>query len=278
MSEVSRNVTDDTFAHEVLERSKTVPVLVDLWAPWCGPCRALGPVLERVAAEANGSFELVKINVDESPITARELGARSIPLVVAFKDGEPVSSFLGAQPEAAVREFVAELVPSEADLMVEDALRAREQGRDGDAETILNTVLNNDVHHTNARLTLAQLLADTQRTGEALAVLAKAEPSAAVEKLRSELRLADTAGEVDLDSLQREAEAGDVTAAIAWARALHARGDTQAALNVLLTAVQSDPDADGGAARQAMLDLFNVIGKDDPLVRGYRSELAKALH
>ena len=278
MSEVSRNVTDDTFAHEVLERSKTVPVLVDLWAPWCGPCRALGPVLERVAAEANGSFELVKINVDESPITARELGARSIPLVVAFKDGEPVSSFLGAQPEAAVREFVAELVPSEADLMVEDALRAREQGRDGDAETILNTVLNNDVHHTNARLTLAQLLADTQRTGEALAVLAKAEPSAAVEKLRSELRLADTAGEVDLDSLQREAEAGDVTAAIAWARALHARGDTQAALNVLLTAVQSDPDADGGAARQAMLDLFNVIGKDDPLVRGYRSKLAKALH
>jgi len=276
MSDIAKDVTDETFAEAVLERSRTVPVLVDLWAPWCAPCRALGPVLEKVTEAANGSVDLVKINVDENPATAGQLGARSIPLVVAFKDGQPVSSFVGVQPEGAVREFVAALLPSEVDLMVEDAVRARAQGRIGDAETILRTALENDVRHATARLTLAQLLGDEGRTDEALDVLSKADPAPAVDQLRSALRLA-ASKDVDFDALRGRADAGDLHAAIALGNALAAKGDSESALEVLLAAVHADPAADEGAAKRAMLDVFNVLGKDDPLARKYRARLARAL-
>lgn len=276
MGALAKDVTDDTFAEAVLKRSATVPVVVDLWAPWCGPCRALGPILERVAEDADGSFDLVKINVDENPVTASQLGARSIPLVVAFKDGQPVSSFVGAQPESAVRKFVEALLPSETDLMVEDANRARAQGRDGDAETILSAALENDPRHAKARLTLAELLGEADRTDEALEVLAKADPGPAVDQLRSSLRLA-AAKQLDLDELRARADAGDLEAGVALGNALAAQGDTDAALEVLLAAVEADPQPKEGAARQAMLDIFNVLGPADPRVRAYRAKLARLL-
>ena len=106
MSEIARDVTDAEFATEVLERSKEIPVVVDLWAPWCGPCRQLAPMLENIAEQRAGDFELVKINVDENPQVATQLGARSIPLVVGFRDGAVVSHFLGVQPESAINQFI----------------------------------------------------------------------------------------------------------------------------------------------------------------------------
>ncbi|MGE0621946.1 MAG: tetratricopeptide repeat protein [Pseudomonadales bacterium] len=276
MSAVARDVTDGTFAEAVVERSRQVPVLVDLWAPWCGPCRALGPVLERVAADADGAFDLVKINVDENPETASRLGARSIPLVVAFRDGKAVSSFLGAQPESAVRRFVDTLLPTEADRRVDDARQAMGQGRARDAESTLNAVLDDDPRHVAARLTLARLLGDEGRKDEAMELLAKADPSAEVEQLRSALRLS-AAGELDVDALRDRLANGDLSAAVSLANALHARDQTEEALGVLLDAVRRDPNPKESAARQGMLDLFNVIGGSNPLVRKYRSELARAL-
>jgi len=276
MSETARDVTDETFAEAVVERSRHVPVLVDLWAPWCGPCRALGPVLERVAADSEGAFDLVKINVDENPVTASRLGARSIPLVVAFRDGQPVSSFVGAQPESAVRRFVTALLPTEADRMVDDAQRAIGQERRADAETILKTVLDTEPRHARARLMLAGLLGDDGRTDEALEVLAKADPSPEVEQLRSALRLS-SAGQQDTDELRDRFSGGDLTVAVALANGLHASGDVEGALDVLLDAVRRDPNPKESAARQGMLDLFNVLGGGNPLVRKYRSELARAL-
>lgn len=276
MTEVARDVTDATFAADVIERSKTVPVVVDLWAPWCGPCRALGPVLEKVADDSEGAFDLVKINVDENPAVASQLGARSIPLVIAFKDGNPVSSFVGAQPEGAVRRFVAELMPTEVDRMVDDAITAREQERLDDAEAILTAALESDPRHEKARLVLAELLGGHGRVDEALEVLAKADPGPEVDQLRSALRLA-ASEDLDLDDLRAKADAGDREAAVTLGNALAARGDAQSALEVLLAAVQSDPQPKEGAARQAMLDVFNVLGGSDPLVREYRSKLARAL-
>ncbi|HEY5644755.1 MAG TPA: tetratricopeptide repeat protein [Pseudomonadales bacterium] len=276
MSDHAIDVTDETFASAVLERSAAVPVVVDLWAPWCGPCRALGPVLEKVAAEANGAFDLVKINVDENPVSASRLGARSIPLVIAFRDGQAVSSFVGAQPESAVRRFVTALLPSEEDRMVNDARRAIAQQRLADGEAILRAALDSNPRHAGARLLLARLLGDTDRTGEALEVLAKADPTPEVEQLRSALRIA-VSGEADLDGLRARFEAGDLSAAVALASGLNAGGETEQALEILLAAVRGDPRPKECAARAAMLDLFNVLGGGDPLVRRYRSELARAL-
>lgn len=276
MSDHAIDVTDETFASAVLERSAEVPVIVDLWAPWCGPCRALGPVLEKVAAEADGAFDLVKINVDENPVSASRLGARSIPLVIAFKDGQAVSSFVGAQPESAVRRFVTALLPSEEDRMVDDARRAIAQERLGDGEAILRAALVSNPRHAGARLLLARLLGDTDRTDEALEVLAKADPTPEVEQLRSALRIA-VSGAADLDGLRARFEAGDLSAAVALASGLNAGGETEQALEILLEAVRGDPRPKECAARAAMLDLFNVLGGGDPRVRRYRSELARAL-
>jgi len=276
MTAIARDVTDETFGEEVIERSRTVPVVVDLWAPWCGPCRALGPVLERVAEAAAGAFDLVKINVDENPMVAGQLGARSIPLVIAFKGGQPVASFVGAQPEGAVRQFVAQLLPTDEDRQVEDAVAARGQGRSADAETLLRVVLEKDVRHEKARLTLAELLGEAGRMDEALAVLAKADPSPAVDQLRSTLRLAASEDE-DLDALQAKADAGDLDAAVRLGNALAAGGDAGGALETLLNAVKAAPNANDGAAKQAMLDVFNVLGNSHPLVKEYRGKLARAL-
>ena len=107
------DVTDATFQTEVVERSSSVPVVIDLWAPWCGPCRTLGPIIEQVIDETDGEVVLVKVNVDENPQISRAFQVQSIPLVVAVKDGQPVDGFLGAQPEAAVRDFILGLLPSE---------------------------------------------------------------------------------------------------------------------------------------------------------------------
>ena len=274
---MTKDVTDATFNDDVVERSKSVPVVVDLWAPWCGPCRALTPVLERVADDCADQFELVKINIDENPNIATQLGARSIPLVIAFKDGQPVSQFVGAQPEGAVREFIGALAPSQADLLVEDAGHAKAQGRTGDAETILRAALTEQPHHDQAPLMLAQLLADRDRMDEAMKVLDKADPSPQVEQLRSTLRL-NVADDLDLDDLRSRAVAGDAEAAVQLGNALHAHGDNDAALQTLLQAVQDNPRDSENPAKQAMLDLFNVLGGSDPVVRNYRSKLARTLH
>lgn len=274
---MTKDVTDATFNDDVVERSKSIPVVVDLWAPWCGPCRALTPVLERVADDCADQFELVKINIDENPNIANQLGARSIPLVIAFKDGQPISQFVGAQPEGAIREFIGTLAPSQADLLVEDAERAIQQGRTGDAETILKAALAEQPHHAKAPLMLAQLLADRGSLDEAMTVLDKADPSPQVEQLRSALRLS-VANDLDLDDLRSRAAAGNAEAAVQLGNALHAQGDNDAALQTLLEAVQNNPRDSENPAKQAMLDLFNVLGSSDPLVRNYRSKLARTLH
>src|SRR5215216_4005209 len=106
------DVTDATFETDVVQRSKDVPVVVDLWAPWCGPCRTLGPIIEKVIEETDGKVALVKVNVDENPQISQAFGVQSIPLVVAVKDGQPVDGFLGAHPESTVRQFIERLLPS----------------------------------------------------------------------------------------------------------------------------------------------------------------------
>src|SRR5581483_3773051 len=153
------DVTDQTFEAEVLERSKTTPVVVDFWAPWCGPCKTLGPVLERLAAEQGGAFILAKVNVDENPGVARAAGVQSIPLVLGVKDGQVVSEFVGAQPANVVQQFVARLLPGEEQLAEGDVAGAEERFR---------KALDARPGHPRASLGLARILGTDGRVDEAV--------------------------------------------------------------------------------------------------------------
>ncbi|HLN17113.1 MAG TPA: thioredoxin [Acidimicrobiales bacterium] len=176
------DVTDDTFEQAVLARSNEVPVVVDLWAPWCGPCRTLGPIIEKVVAETEGAVELVKVNVDENPRLSATFEVRGIPAVYALRDGKIVDGFVGAQPEAQVREFVNRLAPTptEADRLVQA----------GD-EASLRQALELDPTHAGAIAALARLLIDSDRAEEALEVLGRVPETNEFRTLGAEARLAE---------------------------------------------------------------------------------------
>ncbi|HSJ92032.1 MAG TPA: thioredoxin [Ilumatobacter sp.] len=160
------DVTDATFQTEIIDRSMTTPVVVDLWATWCGPCQTLGPILDKVVGETNGQVVLVKVDVDQNPGISQAFRVQSIPMVVAFAGGQPVDAFMGAQPEHEVREFVQRLVPTEAETQLAALLRA------GD-ETSLRQALELDPGNEDAIVALAELLVERDENEEALALLGR---------------------------------------------------------------------------------------------------------
>jgi putative thioredoxin len=278
------DVGDADFAREVLERSAELPVIVDFWAPWCGPCRQLGPALERAVEAQGGAVRLAKVNVDQSPQVARQFGVQSIPLVIAFKDGAPVAEFVGAQPEPVLRRFVASLLPSEADLLVAEALELHAGGHANAAEERLRAALEKDARHPEALLGLARVLGARGETEAALELLERistAPPALeqAAAKLAAELRTATSAPAADLDALRAEAAArpDDLGAQLELGRALAAARRYAEALPVLLSVVERDKSFADEAARKTMLDVFGLLGSDHPLVSEYRSALARVL-
>ena len=281
MTDIARDVTDADFQAAVIDRSHQIPVVVDLWAPWCGPCRQLGPVLEKVAAQRAGEFELVKINVDENPVSAGQLGARSIPLVIAFRDGAIVNQFVGTKPLSAVMEFINGIAPSKADRLVTAAADALAAGEAGDAEQLLNEALQEDRQHSSARLNLAELLVSQQRYDEALDTLQAlpTKPNDPVSRLMAEIRTR-MSGSGDLATLEQQVteNPADLGAAISFGKALGAERQFERALEVLLATIQKNPAYNEGEARQSVIDLLAVMGPDDPLTREYRQKLARAIH
>jgi putative thioredoxin len=178
------DVTDATFETEVMQRSNDVPVVVDLWAPWCGPCRTLGPIIEKVIDETDGKVALVKVNVDENPQISQAFGVQSIPLVVAVKDGQPVDGFLGAHPEDTVRQFVERLLPSAE----EEALAKLVAAGDEDS---LRQALDLAPGDEDAVIGLAQLLAERGDSEEALSLLARIPETERVRHVAALARLGD---------------------------------------------------------------------------------------
>jgi len=242
------DVTDSSFQTDVLDRSSATPVVVDLWAPWCGPCRTLGPILETVIGETDGQVVLAKVNVDENPQISQAFKVQGIPAVYALADGKVVDGFVGAQPEAAVREFVGRLLPSEADLQVAQLLAA------GD-EASLRQVLDLRPDHHDAIVALAELLAERRDEGdtdEALALLDRIPETPETRRVGALARIADAPG-ADGDG----AAAGD---------------DITVTLDGLLDRVKSDDDA-----RQQYVDLLEVLGPDDPRTADYRKRLTRQL-
>ena len=277
------DVGDADFYADVLERSHRTPVVVDFWAPWCGPCRQLAPTLERLADEAGGAFVLAKLNIDENPEVARQYGVQSIPLVVAFRDGQPVDQFLGLQPEPVVREFVRKLAPSEADLLVAQAEELAGSGDHETASASLNAALSLEPRHTGALLSMARLLGSRGMIEGALEMLSRVVPGdpadeAEVDRLSAELRMREH-GERDEGELRTRvaSEPDDLDAKLDLGRSLGARGEYEEALELLLEVVRRNADFADQGARKAMLDLFEVLGAGDPLTRRYRSALAQVL-
>lgn len=231
------DVTDATFQAAVVDRSATMPVVVDLWAPWCGPCRTLGPMIEAAVAATGGAVELAKVNVDENPRVAATFQVQSIPAVFALRDGKVVDGFIGALPEAQVDEFVAKLAPpaSETDLLVAE----------GD-EASLRKALDLQPDHPGAVAGLARLLVDRGDAEGALALLARVPETAEIRSLAAAARLAG-----------QEVSVG---------------GDVDALLDSLLERVRDDE-----AARQEFVDVLETLGPEDPRTARYRKALSARL-
>ncbi|MEX3956843.1 thioredoxin [Trinickia sp. EG282A] len=281
------NTTLATFETDVLEASKLVPVLVDFWAPWCGPCKALGPLLEKLEHESAGKWRLVKVNVDENPQLAAHFQVRSIPHVVAFADGQPIDQFIGVLPEGQLRAFIDGLVPNAAEAERRAALAALEEGRRGVALDHLKAALALDPGFDEARLDLVELLIDEERVDEARNEAERLSPKVTqgidvrYNSLKTRLDALDAATELPpTDALEARiaANPGDLDARFDLANLLIARRAYEGALEHLLEIVKRDRTFRDDVGRKTMLSVFDLAAHRPELVSEWRRKLSATLH
>lgn len=276
------DVPPGAFATAVLDESRRRPVVVDFWAPWCGPCRTLGPILERAAVAAGGAFLLAKVNVDEDPEVAARYGIQGIPAVKAYEGGEVIDEFVGALPEARVRAWLDGLVPGPADEALAEGLRLAASGDRAKARAALERALSLEPTLVEATLALGELEQADGRADAARTLLERLPEGlpAPLAARAAALRVKLSAPAVDPAELRRRAEAApdDPAPRLALARALAAGGDVRAALEELLALVRRHRrDPPGDEARRAMLELFELVGARSELADEYRTKLSREL-
>jgi putative thioredoxin len=249
------DVSEQEFEAKVLERSRQVPVVVDFWAEWCGPCRTLGPALEDAVRKRGGEIELAKVDTDANQLLARAYGIQSIPAVKAFKDGKVVAEFIGAQPPAAIESFLNQVVPSQADRLAES----------GD-EASLRKALELDPRHAQAAIGLGRILLSRAETGDALEVLRPFPHDFIADGLAARAELTASGDGASADRLQ--------SAFAAWDE-----GKPEQALETLQAVISEAQDsARKDQLRRVMVAIFTELGADHPLAREHRRRLAVALN
>ena len=286
------DATDATFMQDVIEASMQTPVIVDFWAPWCGPCKQLGPAIEKVVKAARGAVRLVKVNIDENPMIAQQLRVQSIPTVFAFVGGRPVDAFQGALPESQIKSFVDNLIRAAGgapgDSPIEAALeQARESLANGDhgtASAIFGQILGAEPDNLDALGGLGQCLVAAGDMDGARAVLEKV-PEADREKpdfvaIRAALELGEqTANAGEIGGLQQRVsqDPDDHQARLDLANALYGAGDREAAIEALLEIVRRDREWNEQAGRKQLVKLFEAMGPTDPLTVSARRQLSSIL-
>jgi putative thioredoxin len=285
--------TDASFAADVLEASREVPVIVDFWAPWCGPCKQLGPALERAVRAERGAVKLVKIDTDKNPRFASQLGVQSIPAVYAFFQGRPVDGFVGAVPESSLKQFVKRLTQLGGEAggpsPIEEALgMAKEALAGGDAASAANLytqILQHEPENVEAIAGLAKIAIERKDLARARQILAKAPATAQnhtdVVAARAALELAEqgekAAGAVHELEHRLANDANDHAARLELAGALFAAGKREEAVEHLLTLVKKDRAWNEEAARKQLVKFFEAMGPTDPLTVAARRRLSSIL-
>jgi putative thioredoxin len=287
--ELVKNATTQSFMADVIDASMDVPVIVDFWAPWCGPCKTLGPLLEKTVKEARGAVRMVKINIDENPELAQQMRIQSIPAVYAFKQGRPVDGFVGALPESQIKQFVkrlgGEAGPSPVDEALEMAKEALAEGDSGTAANIYAQILQREPENFDAIAGLARAYIAEKQAAKAREVLARApagaekHPEIAAAKAALELAEAGEKASGEVDALRQRLASNpkDNDARLELATALFASGERQEAVDELLELVRRDRAWNEDAARKQLVKFFEAMGPTDPLTIGARRRLSSIL-
>lgn len=294
--ELIKNSNTRGFMADVIDASHDAPVIVDFWAPWCGPCKQLGPLLEKAVREARGAVRMVKINIDESPEIAQQMRIQSIPVVYAFVQGRPVDGFVGAVPESQIKTFIKRLVQTAGAAMpespveqaMEEAKALAEAGDFANAAGILAQVVQHDPANAIARARLARAQLAQKQTRQAREMLATIpadrlkDPAVAseVNAVKAALDLAESAGAAGpVQDLQRKvaADANDHQARLDLASALYAAGDGEGAVDALIESIRRNRTWNEEAARKQLLKLFEAFGPTDPRTVQGRRKLSSVL-
>jgi putative thioredoxin len=285
--DIIKDATDASFVADVIEASKATPVIVDFWATWCGPCRQLGPALEKAVTAAKGAVKLVKIDIDKNPAFAGQLRVQSIPAVFAFVDGRPVDGFMGALPDSQVKQFVERLAKqggggaSPVDDLLDMARESLQLGDLGGAAQAFAEVLRHDPENVKGMAGLARVYlssGDTERAQEIVGMIPDGAKDPELDSIRAALALASEADAETAEFEQRlAADPDDHEARLELAKALAGRGRMEEAADHLLSIIEKDREWNDQAARKQLLTIFEAAGHTSDVAKNGRRKLSAIL-